>query len=223
MPWISKAWGTSSSISSLSTGLVSRVGDLFRLTQDKLADLERMGQKSSENLLAAIEACKTRGLARLLNALSIRHVGARVATVLAEHFGGMEQLRQATVEDLAETPEIGPIIAANVHAFLHSDFGARTIDDLQQLGVDMTAPQAAGAAGEGKLAGKTFVVTGTLVKYTRDELHELIARHGGRPTSSVSKSTDYVIAGAKAGSKFDKAKKLGVPILDEAGFEQLLE
>ena len=206
----------------VTTGQVKRVGDLFRLSLEQLMSLERMGQKSSENLLAAIESAKSRGLARLLNALSIRHVGARVAAVLAEHFGDIERMRQATVEDLAETPEIGPAIAQSVHAFLHGDFGTQTIDDLIGEGVDMTAPRAARTESAGKLAGKTFVVTGTLADYTRDQVHELIVQHGGRPTSSVSKSTDYVVAGEKPGSKVDKAKKLGVPVLDRAAFEQLL-
>ena len=188
------------------TGAVRSVGDLFRLRLDTLVELERMGQKSSENLLASIEQAKSRGLARLLNALSIRHVGARVATVLAENFGDVEQLRQATVEQLAETPEIGPIIAQSVHAFLSGEFGRQTIDDLLSVGVQMTAPQTARPAAGGKLAGKTFVVTGTLAGYSRDEAHELIVQQGGRPTSSVSKNTDYLVAGEKPGSKLDKRK-----------------
>ncbi len=206
----------------VTTGEVKRVGDLFRLTFDKLSKLERMGQKSLENLLAAIVAAKSRDLARLLNALSIRHVGARVAAVLAEQFGDIERLREATIEDLADTPEIGPTIAESVHAFLHSDFGRQTIDDLLGEGVDMTAPRTARAVGDGKLAGKTFVVTGTLASYSRDEVHDLIVKHGGRPTSSVSKNTDYVVAGEKPGSKVEKAQKLGVPVLDQAAFEKLL-
>jgi DNA ligase (NAD+) len=206
----------------VSTGHVKRVGDLFRLTYETLANLERMGQKSSENLLAAIESAKSRGLARLLNALSIRHVGARVAAVLAEQFGDIQHLRQATTEQLAETPEIGPTIAESVHAFLHGEFGSQTIDDLLGEGVDMTAPRSARPVETGKLAGKTFVVTGTLADYTRDQVHDLIVQHGGRPTSSVSKSTDYVVAGDKPGGKIDKAQKLGVPVLDQVAFEKLL-
>ena len=205
----------------VTSGAVRRVGDLFRLSLEQLANLDRMGPKSSENLLAAIESAKSRGLARLLNALSIRHVGARVAAVLAEHFGDIERLRQATIEDLAETPEIGPVIAQSVHAFLQSEFGRKTIDDLLAQGVRMNDPRTAKAA-DGKLAGKTFVVTGTLAGYTRDQAHDLIVQHGGRPTSSVSKSTDYVLAGDKPGSKVDKALKLGVTILDQAAFEKLL-
>jgi DNA ligase (NAD+) len=204
--------------------LVRRYGDLYRLTAEQLTDLERMGKKSSENLVAAIEASKTHGLARLLNALSIRHVGARVATVLAEHFGSIDAMIAATQEDLSAVMEIGPVIAASVFEFLHGDFGRETIADLKSAGVDMTAPKslAAEAAKTGPLAGKTLVVTGTLVDYSREEIEELIAKHGGRAKSSVSKSTDYLVAGEKAGSKLDKAKKLGVPVLSEAEFKKLI-
>ena len=124
------------------TGAVKSYGDLYRLDLDRLADLERMGKKSSENLLASIEASKSRGLARLLNALSIRHVGTRVAAVLAEHFQTMDALQKADVESLSEIMEIGPVIAASVQAFLSSAPGRRTIDDLTGVGVRMSAPRA---------------------------------------------------------------------------------
>ena len=200
--------------------LVRRYGDLYRLTLEPLMGLQRMGRKSSENLLAEIEASKGRGLGRLLGALSIRHVGHRVAAVLAQAFGSMDALRQASVEQISQTPEIGPVIAQAVYDYLHSDFGAQTIDDLRRLGVAMEAAKAAG--GPRSLEGKTLVVTGTLGKYTRDEIHELIARHGGRAASSVSKNTDFVVAGEKAGSKLDKARQLGVPVLTEEQFEAML-
>lgn len=202
-------------------GLVQGYGDLYRLTLDKLSGLERMGQKSSEKLLAGIEASKTRGLARLLNALAIRHVGARVATTLAEHFGSIEALEAATVDELSEAPEIGPIIAQSVYDYLHSAEGRKELTELAELGVQMTSPMR--RAKQGALAGKTVVVTGTLSKYTRDEIEELIARHGGRASSSVSKKTDYVVAGENAGSKLDKARQLGVAVLTEDEFEALLK
>lgn len=202
------------------TGLVRCYGDLYRLRLESLMQLERMGRKSSENLLAGIEASKGRGLARLLNALAIRHVGARVATVLAEHFGSMERLQAATVEELSSIHEIGPVIAQSVYQYLHSKFGRQTIEDLRSLGVSMT--QAAAPRAAQTLAGKTLVVTGTLQRYTREEIHEVIARHGGRAASSVSKNTDYVVAGAEAGSKLAKARQLGIRILTEDQFEQLL-
>ena len=205
-------------------GIVRSYGDLYRLSLEQLVDLERMGKKSSENLLAGIAASKGRGLARLLNALAIRHVGARVATVLADHFGSMKALMEASEEELSEVNEIGPIIAASVHQFLHSKAGRTTIDELEELGVKMTAPRAkvAAAAESGPLAGKTIVVTGTLAHYGREEIEELIAQLGGRAASSVSKNTDFVVAGEKAGSKLDKAHKLGVKVLSEAQFNKLI-
>lgn len=202
--------------------LVMNYGDLYRLNLSQLENLERMGRKSSEKLLEQIEASKSRGLARLLNALSIRHVGNRVAAVLAEHFGSMEDLSKADVETLSEVNEIGPIIAQSVYDFLHSPFGRGTIDDLQSLGVNMTAPKKTAGDANGPLAGKTIVATGTLTKYSRDEIEELITQLGGRAASSVSKNTDYVVAGEKAGSKLAKAQKLGVPVISEAEFDKLI-
>ncbi|MCO6454008.1 MAG: NAD-dependent DNA ligase LigA [Pirellulaceae bacterium] len=202
-------------------GLVRRFADLYGLTAEQLLELERMGRKSADKLLQGIEASKSRGLARLLNALSIRHVGTRVATVLAEHFGSMEKLQQATVEELEQIPEIGQIIAHSVHHFLHSETGRRTVEDLRQQGVAMRQPRT--RATHQPLAGKTLVVTGTLSRFSREEVERLIEQHGGRAASSVSKSTDYVLAGEKAGSKLDKARQLNIPVIDEAQFEALLE
>ncbi|NIP86338.1 MAG: NAD-dependent DNA ligase LigA, partial [Planctomycetales bacterium] len=205
------------------TRLVSGYGDLYRLPLEAVAGLERMGDKSAQNLLAGIEASKHRGLARLLNALAIRHVGRRVAAVLADRYGDLAALRRATVEELSEIDEIGEIIARSVHDFLHSDYGSRLVDELAALGVQTEAETLPRKKTGGRLAGKTLVVTGTLQRHTREEMHDLITRHGGRPASSVSKKTDYVIAGEKAGSKLDKARQLGVPVLDEQAFEALLK
>ncbi len=202
-------------------GAVRGFADLYRLTLDQLADLERMGKKSAVNLLEGIEASKSRGLARLLNALSIRHVGARVATILAERFQSMQALAAASVEELSQTPEIGPVLAESVYAFLHSDYGRQAIAALEQVGVRMTALETA-RQDNGKIAGKTFVVTGTLQKYAREQIEELITQRGGQAAASVSKKTDYVVAGDKAGSKLNKARELGIPILDEAQFDALL-
>jgi DNA ligase (NAD+) len=195
---------------------------LYRLTVEQLMELERMGKKSADNLLAGIEASKSRGLARLLNAISIRHVGTRVASVLASHFRSLDALEAASEEELSEVNEVGTIIASSVYEFLHSDAGKHLLGELRGVGIDTTAPRDESATS-GKLAGKTFVVTGTLEKYGRDEIEALIVRHGGRASGSVSKSTDYVVAGEKAGSKLEKAQKLGVPVLSEAEFEALLE
>ncbi len=205
------------------TKLVRGYGDLYRLEerQDRLLSLERLGRKSVDKLLEGIEASKTRGLARLLNALAIRHVGARVATVLAQQFGSMDALMDAGIEQLSKTNEIGPIIAQSVYSFLHSKEGSETIEDLKSVGVQMTS--AMPRSGTRALEGKTLVVTGTLSKYSREEIEELITRHGGHAASSVSKNTDYLIAGEKAGSKLAKAEQLGVPVIGEAEFERLLK
>ncbi|HZZ70992.1 MAG TPA: NAD-dependent DNA ligase LigA [Pirellulales bacterium] len=205
----------------VSAGLVKTYGDLYRLRLEALTELERMGQKSSEKLLAGIEASKTRGLARLVNGLSIRHVGARTAAILTEHFSSMAALQAATVEELEATPEIGAIIAQSVYDFLHSEQGSQIIADLAAQGVVMDAPQTQRPAGP--LSGKTLVVTGTLEKYDRDAVQELIQRLGGKVASSVSKNTDYLVAGDKAGSKLAKAEQLGVHVLTEAEFEALIQ
>ena len=209
----------------VSAELVSGFADLYALTLEQVTALERMGKKSAENLLSGIEASKERGLERLLTGLSIRHVGTRVATLLAHEFSTIDALQAASVETLSEVNEIGPIIAESVHEFLHHDYGQRVIESLAAAGVKMeaaTAPAAA-ASEDGALAGKTLVVTGTLTKYTRDEIQALIVQHGGRAASSVSSKTDYVVAGEKAGSKLAKAEKLAVPVLSEDEFEALLK
>jgi DNA ligase (NAD+) len=205
----------------IDAGLVNELGDLYDLTAEQLTSLERMGAKSAEKLVANIDASKTRGLARLLNALSIRHVGARVAAALAGHFGSMDALEAAALDDLAGVEEVGPVIAESVYQFLHSEHRARALDRLRAAGLDMTAPlkprEPAGA-----LAGKTIVVTGTLAKYTREEIEALIEQHGGRAGKSVSKKTDYLVAGEEAGSKLAKAQSLGVPVITELDFDLLI-
>ena len=204
---------------------ICNYGDLYRLEakQDRLLNMERMGRKSVDNLLDGIDASKNRGLARLLNALTIRHVGTRVAVVLAERFHTIDAIIAATVEQLSETNEIGPIISQSVFDYFHSEFGEATIADLRSVGVKMDAIASGEAAGVFRaLEGKTLVVTGTLTKYTRDEIAELITLHGGRAASSVSKKTDYVVAGENAGSKLEKAQSLGVPVITEEDFERLV-
>ena len=203
-------------------GLVRSFADLYRLSKEELTGLDRMGDKSAENLLKGIEASKGRGLARLLNGLSIRHVGQRVAAVLAQHFEDAGALAAASASELSSIDEVGPVIAHSVHEFLHSKQGRHVIDELRKVGVDTSSDRPKVRLSAGPFAGKTVVVTGTLEKYTRDEIHTLIEEHGGRPTSSVSKSTDYVIAGEKAGSKLAKAQKLDIPVLDEAAFERMI-
>ena len=206
----------------VSQGLVKEFADLYELTETQLVELERMGEKSARNLLVAIQASKSRGLARLLNALSIRHVGSRVASILAETFGSLDALREADVERLSEINEVGSIIAQSVFKFLQSKYGERTIRRLVEVGVSQQATPSVAAPSRQNLAGKTFVVTGKLKKYTRDQIHALVEQHGGRAASSISGSTDYLVAGEKAGSKLDKAKSLGVTMLSEAQFEALI-
>ena len=205
-------------------GLVKNYGDLYRLTATDLLGLERMGKRSSEKLLAAIAESRERGMDRLLNALSIRHVGTTVSKVLARHFRSISALRSATVEELAAVDEVGDIIAASIFEFLRGEHGEATLSDFQSLGFELASASVEQAAEPSSaiLSGKTLVVTGTLSKYTRDQIHQMIEDHGGKTSSSVSSKTDYLIAGEKAGSKRDKAEKLGVAIIDEAGFEALI-
>ncbi len=205
------------------SGMVRNFRDLYQLTVDQVASLERMGRKSATSLIEGIAASKDRGLARLLNAISIRHIGQRVAQILARHFGSMDALLAAPVETLSTVPEIGEIIANSLYDFLHSPEGTELISQLREAGVCMTEDQPAIAPGSGLFAGKTFVVTGTLEKYSRDEIHELIEANGGKTTSSVSKNTDYLVAGEKAGSKLEKARQLQVTVLTENEFEAILK
>jgi len=202
-------------------GLVRTYADLYRLKKDQLLGLERMGEKSASKLLANIEASKNRGLARLLAGLAIRHVGTKVAALLAKHFPTIEKLSAATVEELAEINEIGPIIAQSVYDFLHSERGRRIIAELKECGVKMEEEIAVSRQSQ-PLAGKTIVVTGTLKRYSRHEIEELIERLGGHAASSVSRKTDFVLAGENPGSKLDKARSLGIPVLSEEEFEKLI-
>jgi DNA ligase (NAD+) len=208
----------------VATGLVHSIPDLYRLTFDQLNDLERMGKKSAQNLLDGIAASKTRGLTRLLAGLAIPHVGEGVAELLAEEFLSIDAMREAGVERLSQVAGIGPILAESVHAWCRSDAGKKMLDDLQSLGLKLTqdAKPKPAEVGGSDLTGKTFVVTGTLAKYERSEIEALIKSLGGKATGSVSKNTDYVVAGEKAGSKLDKAKSLGVPVLTETEFEKMI-
>ncbi len=201
-------------------GLVRDVADLYALTRAQLAGLERMADKSAANILAAIEASRSRPLERLLFALGIRHVGEHVARLLIEAFGTMERLMSAHSEELMQVHEIGPQVAESVTDFFTTPENGRVIERLRQAGVEMAPSR----AQRGDLfAGKTLVLTGTLSSYTREEAEKLILALGGRPASSVSSKTSYVIAGEAAGSKLDKARALGIPVLTEAEFKEMIK
>ncbi|MGQ0637410.1 MAG: NAD-dependent DNA ligase LigA [Planctomycetaceae bacterium] len=199
--------------------LVNSFADVYRLKdrRDELINLERMGDKSVDNLLAGIEASRSRPLWRLLTGLNIRHIGARTAQILADHFGTLDEIVRQTPEDLAAVEEIGPVIAASVHAYFDSPFGRAIVAELRDLGLNFGEPVSR-KPPTGALAGKTVVVTGALTRFSREQIKELIHAHGGKPAGSVSKQTDYVIAGEKAGSKLDKARQLGVKVLSEDEF-----
>ena len=205
--------------------LVADFADLYTLTEAALTGLDRMGNASANSLLRAIENSKKRGLGRLLNALSIRHVGQRVATILADEYGSMDTLQNADVEQLSDVEEIGAVIAESVVDYLQSPSGHATVEKLRKAGVrlDTDRPPHMKNIGPGKLDGKTIVVTGTLQNFKRDEIKQLIEQHGGRASSSVSKKTDYLVAGDKAGGKRAKAEALGVPVLSEAEFASLID
>jgi DNA ligase (NAD+) len=198
-------------------GLVKTFADLYRLTLDQLMNLERLGEKSAQNVLDAIAKSRAAGLDRLLAGIGIRHVGNRVAHVLAENFGSLDALKEATADQLSAVNEIGPAIAESVHDFFHNPAGKHAIAELQNVGIDPKVAKRAADLPQ-PLAGKTIVVTGTLPTLGRAEIEELIVKLGGKASGSVSKKTSFLVAGESAGSKLDKAKELGVPVLTEAEF-----
>ncbi|MFQ5716259.1 MAG: NAD-dependent DNA ligase LigA [Nitrospinales bacterium] len=201
-------------------GLVKKISDLYNLAMDDLEPLERLAEKSARNLLDEIEKSKQAGLVRVIYSLGIRHVGQRAATVLAETFGTMDCLQQASYEELEAVMEIGPRIAESLCAFFERQSNREEICRLVEQGVAMSAYR---KRTNSRLEGKQFVLTGTLENLSRDQAKRKIMALGGRVTSSVSKKTDYVVAGADPGSKLSKAEKLGVKVLDEEKFRQLIE
>ena len=202
--------------------VVASYGDLYSLTLDRLMSLERMGKKSAENLLQGIEASKDRGLTRVLNAISIRHVGQRVAQILARKFGHLDALMAADLETIGNTNEIGPVIAKSVADYFQSEDGIEVVRQLKEAGVSLQSSAEDAVDAAGLFAGKTVVVTGSLNKYSRDESERRIEQLGGRAASSVSKKTDFLIAGEAAGTKLEKAQSLGVTILTEADFDAMI-
>ena len=204
----------------LEAGLIRDVADLYALRREDVAALDRMGEKSADNLLAAIEQSKSRGLERLLSALGIRQVGEVAATALARRFGTLTALAEASYDDLCAVPDVGDVTASGIVEFFSSEENRELIGRLVEAGVSTAAEKK--QTGDA-LSGLTFVLTGTLPNMTRDEASSLIAEAGGRVSGSVSKKTSYVVAGSEAGSKLTKAEALGVPVIDEEGLLALLK
>jgi len=201
-------------------GLVEGFADLYRLQKEDLAALDRMADKSAQNVLDGIEASKRRPLWRFLAALGIRHVGGQSAQVLADHFGSLEALRNASLEELEAIDQIGPVMAESIYAYFREPRHRAIIADLVAAGV---RPQAEAAKPRtGALAGKTVVVTGSLEHFTRQQAEQAIKDAGGKASGSVSKKTDFVLAGAEPGSKLDKARQLGVTVIGERQFMKML-
>lgn len=200
-------------------GLVRTVADLYSLREDDLLTLDKFKEKSARNLLGAIEASKNNNLDKLLFGLGIRNIGDKAATLLAEHFGSMQALRDATAEDMCAIDGFGAVMAQSVVEFFAKDGTADLLTRLQSAGVNM---QWTGAKKGTALAGKTLVVTGTLPNLSRQEAEALITQNGGKAAGSVSKKTSYVVAGQAAGSKLTKAQALGIPVIDEAGLYALI-
>ncbi len=207
-------------------GLVDGIPSLYRLAdrREDLLKLERLGAKSIDNLLNGIEASKQQPLWRLLTGLNIRHVGQTNARTLERAFGTIDEIASQSEESLSKVDEIGEVIAASVHRFFRSEYGIRIVNELRELGLNLGQPiDRSNVPAEGKLVGRTLVVTGTMVRLKRDEIEQLIRGHGGKASGSVSKKTDFVVAGDAAGSKLTKAQELGVTILTEDEFLAMLQ
>jgi len=203
-------------------GVVRTPADLYKLGIAKLAALERMAEKSAANVCAAIEKSKATTLPRFIYALGIRNVGEVTAKDLARHFGTLDALMDAGVEQLVEAPDVGPIVADSIAAFFREAHNREGIAQLRAAGVHWEEGAPAARAADGPFAGKIVVLTGTLASMSRDEAKARIEEAGGKVTGSVSKKTGYVVAGEEAGSKLDRAKELGVAVLDEKDFLKLL-
>ena len=204
------------------SGRVKNFSDLYTLKQEEVVGLERLAEKSAKNLIDAIEKSKSAGLARLLFGLGVRHVGQRAASILAETFRSIKVLKETSFEDMESVMEIGPVIAESLKSFLDQEANMQDIENLSNSGVVLEDPEAA-RKEVGVLAGKQFVLTGTLSKFSRDEAKKKIESLGGRVTSAVSTKTDYIVAGKDAGSKLTKAKKIEITVLDEKEFQKLIE
>ncbi|CAN5638499.1 NAD-dependent DNA ligase LigA [soil metagenome] len=204
------------------SGRVKTVADLYNLTVEEIAEMERMAEKSATNLINQIEASKTRGLQRLLFGLDIRHVGERYSKILAKHFRSIEKLSEATVEELDDIHEIGLAVAQSVHKWFRDEEHKKVVEKLKAADVKMEIDGDVFGELDENFNGKTFVLTGKLEQFTRDDASRIIESKGGRVSSSVSKKTDYVVAGSDAGSKLTKAESLGVKVLSEDEFKEMI-
>ncbi|MBA2732640.1 MAG: NAD-dependent DNA ligase LigA, partial [Acidobacteria bacterium] len=202
--------------------MIADVGDIYRLKQEEVAALERMAEKSASNLMAQIESSRTRDLPHLIYGLGIRHVGERTAGILARHFRSLERLSKATTEELDDIHEIGMTVAQSVRDWFDDAGNLYLCERLRTAGVRTEIEGSAESAQDETFAGQQFVLTGKLESLTRDEARAMIERRGGRVTSTVSKKTDYVVAGEDAGSKLDKAQELGLRVIDEVAFKEIL-
>ena len=207
----------------VTTARLKTPADIFRLRREDLEELERMGEKSADNLIRSIEASKATTLARFLFALGIREVGEATAGGLAAHYGRLEKLVTASEDELQGIQDIGPVVAARIRAFFDEEHNLNVIARLREYGVEWPEFDPTGTKKDGKLSGKTFVLTGTLPNLTRDQAKDLIQAAGGKVTGSVSKKTDYIVAGAKAGSKLANAYKFDVAVLNEVDLRSLVE
>jgi DNA ligase (NAD+) len=206
----------------VSNGMVKNVADLYSLKPEDISNLERKAEKSATKLMEQIEASKERGLQRLLYGIDIRHVGERYAKILANHFRHIDRLAEASVEELKAIHEIGLTVAVSVYEWFRNPLHTDLINKLKAAGVKMETDSAGAASIDERFSGKTFVLTGKLDNYTRDEAAKLIEDRGGRVSSSMSKKTDYVVAGEDAGSKLTKAESLGVSVLGESDFKEMV-
>ncbi|MCK5472686.1 MAG: NAD-dependent DNA ligase LigA, partial [Planctomycetes bacterium] len=201
------------------SGLVSNFADLYKLKKEDLLALERIAEKSAANVIEAIEKSKNCPLSKFIAALGIKHVGSQSAEILAEEFGSLEEIKNADIETLKNTDQIGQIMADSIYEYFHNEKNAAVIDQMLTAGVK---PKQTKTNRSDKLAGKIFVITGTLEKFTRQQIEKLIKENSGKVAKSVSKKTDFVLAGTEAGSKFEKAKKLSVKIISEKEFLEMI-
>ena len=205
----------------LEKNIISDAADLYYITKEQIANMDKMGEKSAINLLEALEKSKSNSLHRVINALGIRHIGEKNAKTLAKAFGNIDNIISASFEELASLEDFGDIMAKSVVDFFAQNQNIIFINKLKDAGVNMREDQE--QATDLRFEGKTFVLTGTLLKYTRNEASQIIENLGGKTSSSVSKNTSYVLAGEEAGSKLNKANQLGITVISEEDFEEMIK